>query len=473
MMSAETKFAKIKEIATHPKKGVVSGPFGSNLKTSDYTIDGIPIIRLQNVKRMRLDTSDLVFTSEEKYSELFPHSFEPGDILVSKLGDDLGRACIAPTSLGGGIVTADVVRIRVNSNVANVEYVMLAINNPASTIKLIGEVQGVTRPRVSLDDIRNLEIPLPSLSIQESIVGTLTKQIHSEQKMHRKISDLNKQIDYLRLSVLKAACEGGLIQSTDISELRESPRFQSAKEMLDKVLLKRQLDFHDKNPKKKYKPPAAPKVDSSINLPKGWALASLDTICEMKRGPFGSAITKSMFVEEGYAVFEQYHAISGDFSKHRYKIDFEKFSELEKFSVEPGDFIISCAGTIGKIKIVPDFAQKGVINQALLRIRIDYRLMKPEFFLIIWEYLVLVSTKLKVGTAMSNLVSVKNLKQQPIMVPPLIEQDMIIEQYDRIKNTKISAINVKMKHVESNLSILQPSILLNAFKLEKEKVEIS
>jgi hypothetical protein len=74
---------------------------------------------------------------------------------------------------------------------------------------------------------------------------------------------------------------------------------------------------------------------------------------------------------------------------------------------------------------------------------------------------------------MSNLVSVKNLKQQPIMVPPLIEQDMIIEQYDRIKNTKISAVNVKMKHVESNLSILQPSILLNAFKLEKEKVEIS
>ena len=55
---------------------IVGGPFGSNLKTSDYVDKGVPIIRLQNIERYRFITDNLMYTSEEKYNELKYHSFK-------------------------------------------------------------------------------------------------------------------------------------------------------------------------------------------------------------------------------------------------------------------------------------------------------------------------------------------------------------------------------------------------------------
>jgi type I restriction enzyme S subunit len=61
------------------------------------------------------------------------------------------------------------------------------------------------------------------------------------------------------------------------------------------------------------------------------------------------------------------HAIYGEF-KFRYFVDEQKYKEMERFSVKPGDLIMSCSGTMGKIAIIPDDAPKGIINQALLKL---------------------------------------------------------------------------------------------------------
>lgn len=96
----------------------------------------------------------------------------------------------------------------------------------------------------------------------------------------------------------------------------------------------------------------------------------LGDICTLVRGPFGGSLKKECFVSDGYAVYEQQHAIYDDFSNFRYFIDDTKYAELKRFSVNPGDMIMSCSGTMGKIAIVPDDAPKGVINQALLKITV-------------------------------------------------------------------------------------------------------
>lgn len=68
-----------------------------------------------------------------------------------------------------------------------------------------------------------------------------------------------------------------------------------------------------------------------------------------------------------------------------YFIDSRKFRELERFRVEPGDFIVSCSGTIGCIYQIPGSAPEGVINQALLKISLDQGKVDSRFFLAVFR----------------------------------------------------------------------------------------
>ena len=99
-----------------------------------------------------------------------------------------------------------------------------------------------------------------------------------------------------------------------------------------------------------------------------WKIFKLGDICEFVRGPFGGSLKKSCFVENGFSVYEQQHAIKNQCVDFRYFIDEKKFNDMSRFSVSPGDILMSCSGTIGRTTIVPLNAPKGIINQALLKI---------------------------------------------------------------------------------------------------------
>src|SRR5690554_7941655 len=92
-----------------------------------------------------------------------------------------------------------------------------------------------------------------------------------------------------------------------------------------------------------------------------WVNKPLNSLCKLVRGPFGGALKKEIFVEEGYAVYEQSHAIYSDFRYFRYRINEEKYNELKRFSVRAGDLIMSCSGTMGKFSMIPDDSEPGVI----------------------------------------------------------------------------------------------------------------
>ncbi len=97
--------------------------------------------------------------------------------------------------------------------------------------------------------------------------------------------------------------------------------------------------------------------------------ARLDELAELKRGPFGGALKKEIFVESGYKIYEQKNAIQNDFTIGRYFISDRKYKEMEDFAVIANDLIVSCSGTFGKVAIAPNDAAAGIINQALLRVR--------------------------------------------------------------------------------------------------------
>ncbi|EAL4061135.1 restriction endonuclease subunit S [Campylobacter jejuni] len=205
------------------------------------------------------------------------------------------------------------------------------------------------------------------------------------------------------------------------------------------------------------------------NLPQGWKMETLGEILSsdkysIKRGPFGSALKKSFFVEKGIRIFEQYNPINNDPHWKRYFISHEKFQELEAFKATEGDLLISCSGTLGKIVELPKDTEMGIINQALLKIRLNNIKILNSYFIYyfnspIMQEKILEST---LGSAIKNIASVKILKQIEIPLPPLKEQERIVGILD-FAFSKIDENIKKAKENLANIDELMQSALQKAF----------
>jgi type I restriction enzyme M protein len=180
------------------------------------------------------------------------------------------------------------------------------------------------------------------------------------------------------------------------------------------------------------------------------AYQKLGKICDFKRGPFGGRLKKEIFVESGYAVYEQSHAIYNQFQDFRYFISENKFNEMKGFEVQPNDILMSCSGTMGKVSIVPNGAPKGIINQALLKLTVSKSIL-PNYLKLLMESesFQYALNKTVMGVAIQNVASVKVLKELEIPLPPLSVQEEIvaeIEGYQKIiDGAKMVVENYKPK----------------------------
>ncbi len=162
-----------------------------------------------------------------------------------------------------------------------------------------------------------------------------------------------------------------------------------------------------------------------------WPMVELGDICVFRRGPFGGSLKKDIFVKNGYAVYEQSHAIANDFSAFRYFIDQEKFDEMRGFQVRSGELIMSCSGTMGRVAIIPDNAPAGVINQALLKLTPTDRV--SGIFLRLWmesENFQQSLSDFTYGAAIKNVASVEILKALRLPLPPLATQQAIVAEIE-------------------------------------------
>ena len=169
-------------------------------------------------------------------------------------------------------------------------------------------------------------------------------------------------------------------------------------------------------------------------MPEGWAWCKLDDLAFYKKGPFGSSLTKAMFVSKGddtYKVYEQKNAIQKDCTLGTYYISKEKYESLSGFAIQPFDIIVSCAGTIGETYVLPRNIQKGIINQALMLIRLYYRDIE-QFYLLYFDFILKEEAKnSSKGTAIKNIPPFDVLKNFYIPIPPLKEQIRILDEINK------------------------------------------
>jgi type I restriction enzyme S subunit len=358
-------------------------------------------------------------------------------------------------------------------------YIFYYLRSIESELSAMGT--GTTFKAISGSDLRSIQIPLAPLDQQKLIVAEIEKQFSRLDEAVAALKRIQTNLKQYKASVLKAAVEGKLTEQWR----KEHPDVEPASELLKRLLVERRkkwgedyinkyLGAHGHAPKddswkKKYKEPAPPDTTNLPKLPKGWVwVIFLQLISanknSIKRGPFGSAVKKAFFVNKGYKVYEQQNAIYNNPKLGDYYIDEEKYNELIDFTVNPGDFIVSCSGTIGKIAEIPESAEKGIINQALLKISVDKKVVLSKYFLYLFKSDGFQRSFLKDtrGTAMKNIASVEDIKNIPVALPSIKEQAVIVDEIERrlsVVEEMEAAIEIDFKRAER----LHQSILHSAF----------
>jgi len=201
---------------------------------------------------------------------------------------------------------------------------------------------------------------------------------------------------------------------------------------------------------------------------KGFPIEKLENVVSpeknsLKRGPFGGSLKKDIFVKEGFKVYEQQNAIYKNMKRGEYYITSQKYKEMIDFSVKPGDFIISCSGTMGKIALIPEGSPQGVINQALLKITLDNTKIANSYFKFLFENEQIQNHLFNVshGSGISNFPPMSFIRNLEVLLPPLPLQQKfakIVEQVEKMKEN--------IKKTKTNSEELFNSLMQKAFRGE-------
>jgi type I restriction enzyme S subunit len=202
--------------------------------------------------------------------------------------------------------------------------------------------------------------------------------------------------------------------------------------------------------------------DPAVNK-MGWPICPLEQVCDgkygIKAGPFGSSLKKESYTTSGYRIYGQEQVIANNFSIGNYYIGEEKFQQLKSCKVKPGDVLISLVGTIGKIAVVPEGIEPGIINPRLLKVTPNPNVIQPEFLKSILEHQ---ATQRGLNhVAHGGTMGVLNaglLKRLFIILPPLA-----LQQEFAARVTEARALQAQQAQSRARLGALFESMLARAF----------
>ena len=329
-----------------------------------------------------------------------------------------------------------------------VPYIQLVLETLVEDLKAAAKSM---IPGIAREDVLQSLFPVPPVSEQKRIVhkvSELSPCLEQYAAADTKLLSLNTGFpEALKKSILQEAVQGKLVPQDPTDEPAEAllERIRAKKQQLIKegkikkdkhesVIFRRDNSHYEKRGSEEVC------IDDEIpfEVPPSWALIRLDDIGIYRKGPFGSSLTKSMFVPKGadtIKVYEQKNAIQKDHTLGTYYITRQYYeSKLRSFTVKPGDILVSCAGTIGETYVLPEQIELGIINQALMRMTI-FAPIDLDYFLLYFDYVLKQTAKeSSKGSAIKNIPPFEIFKKLILPLPPLEEQKRIVEKVRELES---------------------------------------
>jgi len=150
---------------------------GDWILSEHYAVNGVRLIQVGDVGRGHFIGKSSRFIAEETAARLDCTLLQAGDILISRMPDPLGRACIFPGLSGPAITAVDVSIFRPSPNLSDAQYLVRVLNSPMWFSQVAAAASGATRARISRRNLESLPIPLPPLLEQRRIASMLSGQM--------------------------------------------------------------------------------------------------------------------------------------------------------------------------------------------------------------------------------------------------------------------------------------------------------
>ena len=261
------------------------------------------------------------------------------------------------------------------------------------------EGKGFTRINLRQDKINDLIVFYPPLQEQEQIVNYLDEKTTIIDKListkQRKVELLKEQ----RTTLINQVITKGLNSNVKMKD--------SGVEWIGKI-------------------------------PESWRFIPLKYFVEknsdsIRTGPFGSSLKSTDITDSGIRVYNQRMVYDENFDKSDVFISEEKFKTMTSFIVLNGDVLISSRGTIGKMTIVPDGSEIGILHPCLIRIRLDETSVFKKF---LWWYmnkssLFLESVKIESNSTTIDVIYSNVLSEIKFPIPTIKEQEEIVEYLEK------------------------------------------
>jgi len=246
------------------------------------------------------------------------HAFDDGNVLYSKLRPYLNKVLLPDIA---GYCTSELVPMRPNQAVVTREYLAAYLRSPSFLNWVSQQVDGAKMPRVSMKVLWEHRIELPTLDEQKRITSILDKADSLRRKR------------------------------------------QEAVRLADEFLRSAYLDLAKKHPDR-----------ASVES----VLASIPNAA--RTGPFGSQLLVSEFTETGIPVLGIDNVVSNSFTwGARRFVSPEKYAELERYTVRPGDVIVTIMGTTGRVAVAPEDLPLCISTKHLCTLSLDQKEMRPSY----------------------------------------------------------------------------------------------
>jgi type I restriction enzyme S subunit len=404
------------DIASKDRFAIVDGPFGTQLHASEYTEEGVPVVRVVNTSYSgKFLNENIVFISETKAEKLRRSKVAPGDIIVAKTGATIGKSAIFPEYYPSGIIASSCVKLTVDKSIADSRFVAYLIQSHDGQIKIIDAAGGSTRTTINTKPFGAITFLFPSRAEQAKIaevLSTLDLVIEQTEAL------LGKQ----------QRIKTGLMQD----------------------LLTRGIDSHGKiraETKHEFKHSALGRIPSEWNvLTLAEATSKLITYGIVQPGPH---------VPEGVPFVQTKDLTRGRLDVNQMdRTSAQIHANYRRSSIHVGDVLIGIRASVGLVSEVPRELDGANISRGVARLSPSKGVLGRFLFWIVQTDRVQNLIRLEIKGSTYPEITLPALRATRISVPDPMEQRriaQIIDDADR-NLTKVEAVLNKLRQLKTGLA---------------------
>lgn len=353
-ISYEDKLSKLKA-GTLKELGynVVSGPFGSSLKSEVYTNSGIPFIRISDLDDFFISKTNLVYIPPADHDRLKSSQLKEGDLVLSKVGNTIGVVSIVDNSLNDVNISENNIGIRLwKLKDLKDKYVILTyLNSYPGQLQILRRLSGNAQPKLNVSDVEDIIIPNFSSMFKDKIAMLVG---HSQYLS-------NNSTTYYD------SAEGKLMNALKVTQEDLNKTHLTFSKNYSKVLFAERFDAEYYQPK----------YESIV-----------DSIKNVKHKPLGDLVNIKKSIEVGSSAYTNngvpYVRVSnlskyGITQNNQQYVDSSLHKELSKHQPLKGEILLSKDATPGIAYLLSDTPQSMLLSSGILRLSLINKTVLPEY----------------------------------------------------------------------------------------------